>query len=107
LASLKRIIRVDFGMSATCPVTGGNLGNAGCPVLPVEGIGLDVIQAPKRGLESCGMNSRTLNGLPSGRFCRTSRVAFAVFDDRRVLNGIFWVLRSGRSLDSRRVPALR
>jgi hypothetical protein len=24
-----------------------NLGNAGCPVLPVEGIGLDVIQAPK------------------------------------------------------------
>jgi hypothetical protein len=26
---------------------GGNLGNAGFPVLPVEGIGLDVIQAPK------------------------------------------------------------
>src|SRR6266849_10929310 len=25
----------------------GNLGNAGCPVLQVEGIGLDVIQAPK------------------------------------------------------------
>jgi hypothetical protein len=25
-----------------------NLGNAGCPVLPVEGVGLDVIQAPKR-----------------------------------------------------------
>jgi hypothetical protein len=32
--------------------------------LPVEGIGLDVIQAPNRSLESCGMNSRTLNGLP-------------------------------------------
>jgi hypothetical protein len=28
---------------------GGNLGSAGCPVLPVEGIGLDVIQAPNRG----------------------------------------------------------
>ena len=38
------VIRVDFGMSAICPV-GGNPGNAGCPVLPVEGIGLDVIQA--------------------------------------------------------------
>jgi hypothetical protein len=33
-------------MSAACPVL-GNLGNAGCPALPVEGIGLDVIQAPK------------------------------------------------------------
>jgi hypothetical protein len=34
----------------------GNLGSGGYPVLPVEGIGLDVIQAPNRGLESCGMN---------------------------------------------------
>jgi hypothetical protein len=33
-------------MSAACPVR-GNLGNAGCPVLSVEGIGLDLIQAPK------------------------------------------------------------
>jgi len=32
------------------------------------------------------MNSRTWNGLPSGRFIRTSGVAFPV-DDRRVLNG--------------------
>src|SRR6266446_9667217 len=40
------VIRVDFA----CPRhvrLGGNLGNAGCPVLPVEGSGLDVIQAPK------------------------------------------------------------
>jgi hypothetical protein len=36
------------------------------------------------------MNSRTLNGLPSGRSSRTSRVAFPRDDDRRVLNGIFW-----------------
>jgi hypothetical protein len=43
------VIRVDSGMSAACPV-GGNLGNAGCPVLPVEGIGLDMIQAPKPGV---------------------------------------------------------
>jgi hypothetical protein len=27
----------------------GNLGNAGCLVLPIEGIGLDVIQAQKTG----------------------------------------------------------
>jgi hypothetical protein len=27
---------------------GGNLGNAGCPVLPVEIIGSDVIKAPNR-----------------------------------------------------------
>jgi hypothetical protein len=38
--------RVGFGMSAAGPV-GGNPGNAGCPVLPFEGIGLDVIQTPK------------------------------------------------------------
>src|SRR5258707_6260801 len=30
---------------------GDNLGNAGCPVLPVEGIGVEVIQAPNRSLE--------------------------------------------------------
>ena len=33
-----RVIRVDFGVPAACPVR-GNLGNAGCPVLPVQGIG--------------------------------------------------------------------
>ena len=53
----------------------GKLGNAG---LPVEGIGLDMIQALNRSLESCGLNSRTLNGLPSGRSFRTSRVVFPV-----------------------------
>jgi hypothetical protein len=40
------VIRVDFGMSASCPVWGVISENAGCPVLPVEGVGLDVIQAP-------------------------------------------------------------
>jgi hypothetical protein len=40
------------------------------------------------------MNSRTLNGLPSSRFYRTSRVTFPVLTTG-VLNGIFWVLRSG------------
>ena len=40
------------------------------------------------------MNSPTMNGRPSGRCCRTSRGVPRV-NDRRVLNGIFWVLRSG------------
>jgi len=41
-----RVIRVDFATSGICPVT-GNLGNPDPPVLPVEGIGLDVIKMPK------------------------------------------------------------
>jgi hypothetical protein len=44
--------------------------------LPVEGVALDLIQAPNRGLESCGMNRLTLNELPSDRSLRTSHVAF-------------------------------
>ena len=36
------------------------------------------------------LNSPTMNGRPSKCSCRTSRA-----NDRRVLNGIFWVLRSG------------
>jgi transposase len=35
-----------------------------------------------------------MNGLRSSRCCRTSRAAFRA-NDRRVLNGIFWVLQSG------------
>jgi hypothetical protein len=34
-----RVMCIDFGMSASCRL-GDNLGNAGCPVLPVEGSGL-------------------------------------------------------------------
>jgi hypothetical protein len=33
-----RVIRVDFGMPAACPVA-RNLGSAGWPILQVEGIG--------------------------------------------------------------------
>jgi hypothetical protein len=49
-------ICVDFGMSAPRPVRAKSR-KCGCPVLPVEGIGLDVIQAPDRGLESRGVNA--------------------------------------------------
>jgi transposase len=47
------------------------------------------------GLELCATNSPIMNGLPSNRCCQTSRVAFLGVNDRRVLNGIFWILRSG------------
>jgi transposase len=40
------------------------------------------------------MNSRTWNGLPSGRFCRTSRVAFPVLTtgrpERHLLGSALW-----------------
>ncbi len=35
------VIRVDFACPRHVRLE-GNLGNAGCPVLPVEGIGFDV-----------------------------------------------------------------
>ncbi len=59
-------ICVDYGVFTSRPVRVQSR-KCACSVLPVEGIGLDVIQAPNRGLESCGMNSRTLNGRPSLR----------------------------------------
>jgi transposase len=43
------------------------------------------------------MNSRILNGLLSGRFRRKPRGIPRV-DDRRLLNGIFWALRSSAPL---------
>ena len=36
-----------------------------------------------------------MNGRPSSRCCQTRREAGPRVDDRRVLNGIIWVLRSG------------
>ena len=73
-----RVIRVNLA----CPSMSGYGGiseTAQCPVLPVEGIGLNVIQASKAGPKISGMNLRTLDGRPSGRFFRTSRVAFRVW----------------------------
>jgi hypothetical protein len=85
------VILVDFGMSAAYPLR-DNLGNAGRPVLLLMA-SLWTIQAPKLELRImryelsdyawCDINPMLPNkprGIP--------RV-----DDRRVLNGIFWVLR--------------
>ena len=56
---------------------------------------MDVSPGSQEEHELCDMNSATTNGASGGRCSRTSHVAFPEFDDRRILNGIFWVLRSG------------
>ena len=57
------VIRVDF-RDVRDMFAYGHFGSNGPLVLLVEGIALDVIQASNRSRESCGMNSRTLNGPP-------------------------------------------
>ena len=54
---------------------GGNLRNAGCPVLPVEGIGLDMIQAPKPEPRIMRYEFTDFEWAASGRSFRTSRAA--------------------------------
>ena len=90
-----RVIRVDFGMSGICPLTGGDLGSTGPPVLPVEGIGLDVIQAskPEPRIMRYELTDFELTAIRS--FLPNKPRGVPRVDDRRVLNGIFWVLRSG------------
>ena len=62
--------------------------------LPDEGIGLDVIQAFKPGPRIMRYELTDF-GMPSGRSFRTKPRGIPRVDDRRVLNGIFWILRSG------------
>src|SRR5882724_8783958 len=46
--SFRAVIERTSAPDHSCPgCLAGNLGNAGCPVLQAEGIGLGVIQAPK------------------------------------------------------------
>jgi hypothetical protein len=87
------VIRVGFGKSAACSVRGGNLGNAGCPVLPVEGIGLDVIQAPRREPRIMRYELSDFEWAAIRSFLPNRPHSIPRVDDRRVLNGIFWVLR--------------
>ena len=61
----------------------------------LKGIGLDVIQAPKAGprimrYELMDFEWAAIRSFLPNKPCGIPRV-----DDRRVLNGIFWVLRSG------------
>src|SRR5262245_65900191 len=82
-------------MSPACQVRGQSP-KCRLSVMLIEGIVFGGDSSVRnRGLESCAMNSQTLNGVPSGRSFRTSRVAFPVLTTGASLNGIFWVLRSG------------
>src|ERR1700738_5052093 len=89
-----RVILDRIGLFSSCPVL-GNLGNAGCPVLPVEGIGLDVIQAPKPEPRIMRYELTDFEWAAIRSFLPNKPRGIPRVDDRRVLSGIFWVLRSG------------
>jgi hypothetical protein len=67
---------------------GADLGNADCPVLPIEGIGLDVIQASKLGFESCGMKLTDFEWIAIRSFLPNEPRSIPRVDDRRVPNGM-------------------
>ena len=73
----------------------GNLGSTGPPVLPVEGIGFDVIQASKPDPRIMRYELTDFEWAAIRSFLPNKPRGVPRVDDRRVLNGIFWVLRSG------------
>ncbi len=79
-------------MSPACPV---NLGNADCPILPVEDTGLDVIQAPKSGPRIMRYELTDFEWIAIKPFLPNKPRGIPRVADQRVLNGIFWILRSG------------
>jgi hypothetical protein len=63
--------------------------------LPVEGIGLDAIQAPKPEPRIMRYELTDFEWAAIRSFLPNKPHGIPRVDDRRVLNGIFWVLRSG------------
>jgi transposase len=63
--------------------------------LPVEGIGFDVIQAPKPEPRIMRYELTDFEWAAIRSFLPNKPHGIPRVDDRRVLNGIFWVLRSG------------
>jgi transposase len=63
--------------------------------LTVEGIGLNVIQATKRGPRIMRYELTDFEWATIRSFLPNKPRGIPRVDDRRVLNGIFWVLRSG------------
>jgi len=63
--------------------------------LPVEGIGLDVIQAPKPEPQIMRYELTDYEWTAIKRFLPNKPRGIPRVNDRRVLNRIFWVLRSG------------
>jgi transposase len=64
-------------------------------ILDAAFIGLDVIQAPNRGLEIMRYELTDFEWAAIRSFLPNKPRGIPRVDDRRVLNGIFWVLRSG------------
>src|SRR5271170_1051779 len=89
-----RVIRVHFGCPGDVRLR-GNLGSTGPPVLPVEGIGLDVIQASKPEPRIMRYELTDFEWAAIRSFLPNKPRGIPRVDDRRVLNGIFWVLSSG------------
>jgi transposase len=63
--------------------------------MPVEGIGLDVIQTPKPGPRIMRYVLTDFEWAAIWWFLPDKPRGIPRVDDRRILNGIFWVLRSG------------
>lgn len=76
-----------------------------CPILPVEGIGLAVIQATKREPRITRDELTDFAWAAIKSFLPNKPRGIPRVDDRRVLNGIFWVLRSGAPWRDLMVPA--
>jgi len=82
----------SFASIPACPRDvrlGDNLGNAGCLVLPVEGIGLDLAQAPKPEPRIMQYELTDLEWAASWPFLPNKPRGIPRVHDRRVLNGIF------------------
>jgi transposase len=63
--------------------------------LPVEGIGLDVIQATKREPRIMRYELSDFEWAAIRSFLPNKPRGIPRVDDRRVLKGIFWILRAG------------
>jgi hypothetical protein len=73
----------------------GNLLQSGRPVLPVKGIGLDVIQAPQAEPRIRRYELTDLEWAAIRSFVPNQPRGIPGVDEWRGKNGVFWVLRSG------------
>jgi len=91
---MARVSNGSFASILACPQPvglGGDLGNADCPVLLVEGISLDVIQASKPGPRIMRYELTDFEWAAIRSFLPNKPRGIPRVDDRRVLNGIFSV----------------
>jgi transposase len=85
------VILVDFAVSVTCPLRGQSWKSR----FGVEGIGIGVIQAPKLEPRIMRYELTDFEWTAIKPFLPNKVRGVPRVNDRRVLNGIFWILRSG------------